>query len=112
MDYLHKGLDMFNRENLDKVIVALMVGAVSWLFLQSIQVNPMVSSINKLSTSVDKLSITLVDNQKDNTEEHSQLAQMIFGQESIMAEGKARLFAVEKMCDENHKDIKACKETH
>ena len=107
---------MFNRESLEKMIIALMVMAVSFLFVQSVKVDPVV-------TAVDKLTVVMVENQKsnhkrfkemqsDNADEHSELAQMIYGQNNIIADGRARLINVEARCDENHQDIKDCKETH
>ena len=98
------------------MIIALMVMAVSFLFVQSVKVDPVV-------TAVDKLTVVMVDNQKsnnirfrqmqsDNADEHSELAQMIYGQNNLISNGRARLNSVEKMCGENHQDIKECKERH
>ena len=103
---------MLNHENLDKVIVGLMVMAVSWLFIQSLRVNPVEQGLNKLSVSVDNLNTTLYDMQSNNAKEHSELAQMIYGQKTKMLVNLNRLEHVEYKCEENHQDIKDCREVH
>ena len=100
---------MFTQENLNKVVVALMIAAISWLFLQSLQVNPVV-------TAVEELKIVMVNNQRENIKqrredtisnaiEHSELAQ-----NNLISNGRARLKAIEHQCHENKDDIGACKE--
>jgi len=99
---------MPNQEYINKVLTTLMIGAVTWLFVQSLRVDPVV-------TAVDRLSLEVKGSNNINREDHKliviQLQEQhseINSQNSRMDKNEVKLFRVVRDCDQNHADIKNC----
>ena len=114
---------MFTRELMEKIIIALMIGAVSWLFINSLKVDPVVTAVNQIKLVIVENSKTNAKLHKQNTAmhradrennalQHSELAMLIYEQNVLIAGGKERLKAVELRCDSNHATIKDCEDRH
>ena len=114
---------MLGREAMEKIIIALMIGAVAWLFLQSLRVDPVVTAVNEMKVVMVENSKTNAQlhkqsmiqhkqDREDNAIQHGELSMMVYEQNTIIAGGRARLHAVELRCDKNHDTIKDCEDRH
>ena len=114
---------MFTRELMEKVIIALMIGAVGWLFINSLKVDPVV-------TAVGELKIVMIQNQKlnreqheeshveqaedraNNNQQHGELSMMIYEQNARFEGYEAKLHRVMDDCTNNHDTILECQRFH
>ena len=108
---------------MEKMIIALMIGAVSWLFINSLKVDPVV-------TAVGEMKLVIIENSKTNAklhrqsmeqhrldrmanaEQHGELSLMMYEQSAEFNGYKAKLERVMKDCGENHTDIENCQRFH
>ena len=114
---------VITREVIDKMLVTLMVGAVTWLFVTSLRVDPVV-------TAVGELKIVMLDNQKlnkqqheeshaeqrkdriDNSQQHSELSMLVYSQGTQFKAYEAKLHRVIADCNDNHDNILNCQRFH
>ena len=109
-----------NKETLEKAIIALMVAAITFLFVQAVKVDPVV-------TAVVDLKLVMVENNKqnekryvahtkqqdidrrDNANQHAELSMMVYSHKEESAGTKMKLFRVIEDCKENHQEIQKCR---
>ena len=112
-----------DRGAIDKVLIALMVAAVSWLFVTSLRVDPVVLAVGELKA-------VMLDNQRlnkeqhdetqaeqreyrvDNAQQHSELSMLVYNQGTDFKVYKAKLHRVMEDCSDNHQNILACQRFH
>ena len=106
---------MYSKESLEKIITALMIAAVTWLFIKAVKVDPVEQAVIRVERSVDKLSDVLVlinkqgaDRQVDNSNEHGELAMMINKQNAMIAGERVKLFRVIEDCKEQGVILSRC----
>ena len=100
---------MLSRENMDKAVVALMVMAISWLFIQSVRVDPVVTAVEDLTKIMVKNQKLNLEQHDENAEQHLQISNMILQQNYRIISNESALLRVVDDCKENHISIEECR---
>ena len=103
---------MLSRENIDKAVVALMVAAISWLFIQSVRVDPVVTAVEDLTIVMVKNQELNLEQHNENADQHLEISNMILQQNYRIISNESSLIRVIEECKENHIEIDECKERH
>lgn len=107
---------MLDKESLNKVVIALMAGAVTWLFVQSVRIDPVVEAVEKLTTVMElsefRNNERAIQIQKDNSIQHGELALMVNTTNNNIASAKVKLFRVIEDCKEQGVLLSKCHAEH
>ncbi len=92
----------------------LVAGFIAWLANTTIEnkvtFTPIVSAIERLTDSMQAQEVRAIKRDKDKDEEHKILVEKLSIISSRIVGNEVKLFRVIADCNENHYDIKKCKE--